>query len=231
MKKVCITGTSRGIGLEIARVFKQANYHVIGISSQDHQMPELDQHMAADLSQETDINRVCEFIQHADIDVLVNNAGINIPDSFVDIKPQDFDQQYRVNLYAPFRLCQAVLPHMINCRVGRIVNISSIWGKISRARVASYSATKFGLDGLTLGLANEYARHNVLANCISPGFIDTDMTRANLDQGRIDYFNALTPVGRLGTPQEIANTVLWLADTNTFISGQNIAVDGGFTRA
>lgn len=204
---------------------------MIGISSQSNQNPDVDQHMAADLGQEQDVNRVCEFLLNTGIDVLINNAGINRPDSFIDIKPQEFDQQYRVNLYAPFRLCQAVLPHMISNRFGRIVNISSIWGKISRARVASYSATKFGLDGLTLGLANEYAQYNILANCISPGFIDTDMTRSNLDQDRIDYFNALTPVGRLGTPQEIAGTVLWLADNNTFISGQNIAVDGGFTRA
>ena len=185
-----------------------------------------------DFTDPASLEKFVDRIKLLAIDVLVNNAGINKPAPFLDISAENFNQTYQVNLFAPFRVCQAVLPGMVKQQYGRIINISSIWGKVSRPNVAAYSASKFGIDGMTLSLANEHAKDNVLANCVSPGFIDTEMTRKNLSPARMAQFNALTPVGRLGTPQEIADLVYFLgSDQNTFISGQNIACDGGFTRA
>lgn len=114
---------------------------------------------------------------------------------------------------------------------GRIVNVSSIWGKISMAHRASYSASKFAVDGMTVALAAEHAADGIVANSIAPGFIDTDLTRRMLGKAGIQALVSKVPANRLGRVEEIARLVLWLAsDENTFISGQNIAIDGGFTR-
>ena len=114
---------------------------------------------------------------------------------------------------------------------GRIVNISSIWGKISKAHRASYSASKFALDGLTASLAAEFARNGILANCVSPGFTDTELTSQTLGKKGIEEILKTVPIGRMAKPEEIANLVLWLgSDKNEYVSGQNISIDGGFTR-
>lgn len=232
MKTVLITGANRGIGAAIAARFKKENYTVYGTSTTGQPCDNVDHMILADFTNREVLGLIGTFLQNKTFDTLVNCAGINNPKPFLDVTPEDFDKTYQVNLYAPFALCQMVLPNMVKQEYGRIVNISSIWGKISRPNVAAYSATKFGIDGMTLSLANEYASKGILANCVSPGFIDTEMTRKNLTPDRIEMFNNLTPVGRLGTPEEIANTVYFLgSEQNTFISGQNIACDGGFTRA
>ena len=115
---------------------------------------------------------------------------------------------------------------------GRIISISSVWGKKSKQGRASYSASKFGIDGLTLAMANEFAKHNILCNSVAPGFIDTDMTRKNLGPEGIAKMLLSIPAGRLATVDEVAKFIVWLgSDQNTYISGQNIAIDGGFTRA
>lgn len=232
MKTVLVTGASRGIGAAIAKKFKQEHYQVFGTSTIGSPADNVDHMLEADFATRESLGRLAVFLANQKIDTLVNCAGINNPKPFLNVTAEDFDLTYHVNLYAPFALCQMVLPNMLEQGYGRIVNISSIWGKISRPNVAAYSATKFGIDGMTLSLANEYASQNILANCVSPGFIDTEMTRKNLPPERIAMFNNLTPAGRLGMPEEIANTVYFLgSDQNTFISGQNIACDGGFTRA
>ena len=232
MKTVLITGTSRGIGAAIAKKFFDNGYKVFGTSTSGALCDNTNHTSMVDFANSESLENFINQIKHLKVDTLVNCAGINNPKPFLDVTLEDFDSTYQVNLLAPFRLCQTVLPKMVEQNYGRIVNISSIWGKISRPNVAAYSATKFGIDGMTLSLANEYASKNILANCVSPGFIDTEMTRKNLSPERMEQFNALTPMGRLGTPEEIANLVYFLgSEQNTFISGQNIACDGGFTRA
>ena len=232
-RTVLITGATRGIGASISREFKNAGYYVIGIGVQQRDSAEwVDEYHSVDLSDETAVESFAVSVSSIAIDVLVNNAGINNPGPFAELKLDNFKQTAQVNLFAPFQLCQAVLPGMQERNYGRIVNISSIWGKISRAGVATYSATKFGIDGMTIAIANEYARHGVIANCVSPGFVNTEMTKKNLSAEKIAHFESLIPAGRLAEPDEIARTVLWLAgEGNTYISGQNIACDGGFTRA
>jgi len=164
-------------------------------------------------------------------DILINNAGINKNAPFLEIDPKEFLLINQVNVFSPFLLCQASIPGMVEKRWGRIINIASIWGKISKQYRASYSASKFALDGLTLALAAEYAKNGILANCISPGFTDTELTSKTLGQSDKNEILKIVPIGRLASPAEIARFVVWLASPmNTYISGQNIAVDGGFSR-
>jgi NAD(P)-dependent dehydrogenase (short-subunit alcohol dehydrogenase family) len=165
------------------------------------------------------------------VDILINNAGINKVGPFEDIALDDFDRIQQVNVRAPFLLCRAVLPGMRRKGWGRIVNITSIFSKVSKEMRAPYSASKFALDGLTAALAAEAASQGILANCVAPGVIDTDLTRAVLGETGIREMASKIPVGRLGKPEEIAAFVVWMAGPeNTYISGQNIAIDGGFTR-
>jgi 3-oxoacyl-[acyl-carrier protein] reductase len=163
---------------------------------------------------------------------LVNNAGINIINNFLEINPEDFEKVHSVNVFAPFRLSQALLPYMVKAQWGRIVNISSVWGKISKQGRASYSTSKFGIDGLTVAMANEFASQGILCNCVAPGFIDTEMTWTNLGTAGVEKMLENVPIKRLAKVDEVANLVYMLgSDKNTYISGQNIAIDGGFTRA
>jgi len=135
-------------------------------------------------------------------------------------------------VFAPMALCQAAIPSMLSSGWGRIVNISSAWSKKGKEHRAPYSSSKFAIDGLTLSLAIEYAKSGILANCVAPGFVDTEMTRRILGDSGIEKILQNVPIGRLAQPAEIAEVVLWLASPrNTYITGQNIAVDGGFTRA
>jgi len=184
-----------------------------------------------DFSDENQISACADWLGSQNIDILVNNAGINVNADFKDIDLEAFKKIQQVNLLAPFILSQAVIESMSRKRWGRIVNISSIWGKISKEGRAAYSASKFALDGLTVAIAAEYSCRGIMANCIAPGFIDTSLTRRMLTSDQIQSLIAQVPARRLGEVDEIANLVIWLSSAqNTFVTGQNIAIDGGFTR-
>lgn len=232
-KRILITGATRGIGAAIAQKYKAEGHYVIGTGSQFCETPEyLDEYFGCDLSSNSVLDDEQDVVLYQEVDVLINCAGINIIDNFCDIKLEDFQRVHQVNVVAPFRLCQMVLPYMALRGWGRIVNISSVWGKISRQGRASYSASKFALDGMTVALANEYASQGILANSVAPGFIDTEMTQRNLGPAGIAAMLANVPIGRLATVSEVAEFVYWLgSEQNTYISGQNLAIDGGFTRA
>ena len=164
-------------------------------------------------------------------DILINNAGINQNAPFAEIDPADFARIQKINVEAPFLLCRAVVPSMKAKGWGRIVTVSSIWSKISRAGRGSYSTSKFAVDGMTAALAAEVAEHGILANCVAPGFIDTELTRGILGPDGIREVTRQIPMRRLGRVEEIVAFVAWLAGPeNTYISGQNVAIDGGFTR-
>ena len=166
------------------------------------------------------------------INILVNNVGINKIGKFSSIDIRDFDRILKVNLRAPFQLCQAVVPFMEKNKWGRIVNITSIFGSISKEYRAPYSASKFGLDGMTIALAAEVSEKGILANSVGPGFIDTDLTREVLGASGISKIKGQIPIKRLGQATEVASLVSWLvSDENTYMTGQNLMIDGGFTRA
>ena len=238
-RTVVVTGASRGIGRAIAQRFSIERARVIGTrtsevskSSGDPSCDEpCEEWIVADFANLADIRNCSERLKEIRPDVLVNNAGINVVSPLVDIDLEDFARVQMVNLHAPLAFCQAVVPAMKERNWGRIVNIASVWGVASKAHRASYSASKFGLDGLTVALAAEHTADGILANCVGPGFIDTELTRSNLGEAGIRAMLAGVPAGRLGTAEEVASLVLWLAsEENTFVAGQHLVVDGGFTR-
>jgi len=227
-----VTGATRGIGLAIAERLLSDGAKVIATGrAGEARGPAGSRYMAVDFGDADAVENLARALADLGPDVLINNAGINKVSPFAAIDPADFDRIHRVNLAVPFRLCQAVLPGMRSKGWGRIVSISSVWGKVSRAGRASYSASKFGLDGMTAALAAEVAGDGVLVNCVAPGFTDTELTRRVLSEADIEAILAQVPARRLARPEEIASFVAWLAGPeNTYISGQNIAIDGGFTR-
>lgn len=232
-KKIFITGASRGIGRAIAQAFRNEGAWVIGTQTRGSNKADdvCQEWVVADFMDLSQIKACAERVRDTQPDVLINNAGINKIAPFVEIDPDDFMAILQVNTFAPFVLCQAAIPSMKRKGWGRIVNVSSIWGKISKEHRASYSASKFAIDGITLALAAEHSVDGIIANSIAPGFIDTALTRRVLGETGIRSITSLVPARRLGQPDEIARLVLWLAsEENTYLAGQNIAIDGGFSR-
>ena len=227
-----VTGATRGIGYAIAERLVEDGLDVIGTgTAKDAKCPDGASYRQVDFLDDNSMEDFIEFLKKKKIDILVNNAGINKIGQFAEIDIEDFDKILRVNLRAPFLLCQAVLPQMKKNKWGRIVNISSIFGKITKEYRAPYSSSKFGLDGMTAALSAEVAEFGILANSVSPGFIDTDLTRNVLGvQGMKELENKI-PIKRVGKVDEIASFVSWLvSEENTYLSGQNLMVDGGFSR-
>ena len=230
-KCVLVTGATRGIGAAVAKEFCAQGARVIGTGTKEDGGGSLHEHLQVDFSSMEELQAFADEVKNIKPDILINNAGINKNAPFLEITPKDFSIINQVNVFSPFLLCQAVIPGMVEKKWGRIINIASIWGKISRQYRASYSASKFALDGLTLALAAEYAENGILANCVSPGFTDTELTSKTLGESGINEILKIIPIGRMATPSEIASFVVWLASPmNSYISGQNIAIDGGFSR-
>lgn len=229
-KTVLVTGGSRGIGKQIVEDFSRLGARVITTSTnfQEARHPNIE-YCCVDFRDKESTKDFLDYISSVNIDICINNAGINKVDSILDVKINDWDDILKVNLSAPFKIIQTVSKRMVAKRYGRIVNIASIWGNISIAKRACYSSTKFGLRGLTLAVAAELAEHNVLVNTISPGFTLTDLTRKVLGQEKIYEMSDKIPMKRMAEPSEISKVVLFLAsDLNSYISGQDIVVDGGF---
>lgn len=232
-RKVVVTGASRGIGQAVAQAFRAEGAWVIGTrTGRNHETDDVCQEwIAADFTDVDQIRACADRVRHAEPDVLVNNAGINKIAPFVEITPDDFLAIQQVNVFAPFLLCQAAVPAMKRKGWGRIVNVSSVWGKIGKEYRASYSTSKFAIDGMTLALAAEHSADGIIANSVAPGIIDTELTRRVLGEAGIQSLVSKVPARRLGQVSEIARLVLWLAsEENTYLTGQNIAIDGGFSR-
>lgn len=232
--KVLITGASRGIGADIAQAFSNRGAHVIGTRTKPDDCEVTNgcsEWLVADFSDIGQIYDCAKAVEKIMPDVLINNAGINIISPFESIDPEDFLLIQQVNVFAPFLLCRAALPAMKERAWGRIVNISSIWGVVGKECRASYSASKFALDGMTLALAAECSQGGILANCVAPGFTNTQLTHRVLGEDGIRQLISSVPLGRMAKTQEIADFVVWLGSReNTYITGQNIAIDGGFSR-
>lgn len=232
--RALITGGTRGIGRAIAELFKVQDCEVVVAARGGVEGPAGCRLSQVDLAQDTSLEAFLTDVRRGEYDILINCAGINKVREFCpfeDIHPHDFELIQSVNVHAPFRLMQAVLPAMTKKGWGRIVNITSIFGVISKPQRAAYSASKFGLDGLTASLAAEVAARGVLANCVAPGFVETDMTRQALGENGMREMAEQVPIRRLAQPEEIARLVAWLAsEDNTYVSGQTFVIDGGFTR-
>lgn len=232
-RRAVITGATRGIGWAIAeRLLAEGADVLVTGTRPGGAGPSGTRYYAVDFTDDGATAAFADVIRTDAPDILVNNAGLNRNNPIDKISLADFDDIHRINLRAPMQLIQAALPAMREKGWGRVVNLCSIWSKVARTGRASYAASKFGLDGFTVAAAAEAAAHGVLINAISPGFIDTELTRRTVSAEQLDKLIADVPAGRLGQPEEIAAFVAWLAGPeNTYISGQNIAIDGGFTRS
>ena len=217
-RKALITGGNRGIGLAIRRSFEEAGAHVLAPTREE-----------MDMSSSSSIESYLSKIER-DFDIVVNCAGINILSPFEELEMNQMREIFQTNFFGVVQLMQGVLPHMRENRYGRVVNIESIYALISRERRVSYASSKSALSGLTRTLAVEYGPHNVLVNAVLPGYVMTDMTRKNLSPDEIAKICERIPLRRLSEPDEIAKLVLFLcSDQNTYITGQLIVADGGFT--
>jgi NAD(P)-dependent dehydrogenase (short-subunit alcohol dehydrogenase family) len=231
-KKALVTGGTRGIGAAIANYLYECGADItITGTKQNHKLKHNYSYECIDFTLEDDLDNFAEHVKTSDFDILINNAGINHVCPFLKLNIVDFKKVQQVNLNAPMILCQSVLPNMVEKKWGRIVNISSIWGKISKSHRAPYSSSKFAIDGLTVSLSAEFASLGILINSVAPGFIDTELTRKNLGADEMNELAFQVPAKRIGSPEEVAKLVGYLSGPdNTYISGQNIAIDGGFTR-
>lgn len=231
MKKVIITGASRGIGQEIAKSFLDIGFDVYGTSTSkknlNHRFTDW---IISDFSKIDQIELCANKIEKLKPDILINNAGINKIDKFHMIDKETFLKIHQINVFAPFLFCQRSILNMKKKKWGRIVNITSIWSKVAKPKRASYMASKFALDGITKALSAEYSKYNVLSNCIAPGVTKTDLTKNTLGTSGMRSISREIPINRLAEPKEVSELVLWLAsDKNTYITGQNILIDGGYT--
>ena len=160
--------------------------------------------------------------------ILVNNSGIAQQKLFTDITDDDWNRMINTNLTGVFNCCSAGLPYMIHEKRGRIINVASMWGQVGASCETLYSATKAAVIGLTKAMAKELAPSHITVNCVAPGVIDTDMN-ACYDEDTMESLRMQTPLSRLGTPEDVANAVYFLASAEgNFITGETIAVNGGF---
>jgi NAD(P)-dependent dehydrogenase (short-subunit alcohol dehydrogenase family) len=231
-RRALVTGGTRGIGFAIAeRLVRDGAAVTITGREAGGGGPAGSEFVSIDFTNLGATQAFAKVMGGRAFDILVNNAGINKIAPFAEIADEDFLRIQQVNVMAPMLLCKAVVPGMAQRGWGRIVNLSSIWGKVTKAWRGPYSASKFAIDGMTAALAAEVASQGVLANCVAPGVIDTELTRKVLGEDGIRQLTDGIPAKRMGKPEEIAALVAWLCGPeNTYISGQNIAIDGGFTR-
>jgi len=235
-KTAFVTGSTRGIGLAIARALHAAGARV-AIVGRDRARA---QAVATELGERT-VGVACD-VAHADqveaaiaaaekalgsIDILVNNAGLTRDNILLRLTDADWDAVLDANLKGAFHTTRTVIKGMMKRRSGRIVNITSIVGLTGNKGQANYAASKAGLIGFTKSVAKEYASRGVLANCVAPGFIETDMTAALPDEARATLLQGIA-LGRLGRPEDVAGAVLFLAsDLSGYVTGQVLVVDGG----
>jgi 3-oxoacyl-[acyl-carrier protein] reductase len=218
-RRVLITGASRGIGAAIAERFQSAGHEILAPTR-----------TVLDLASPSSVHSYCTEQSPLEVDVLINNAGITRIASLTELTLADWEEVLTVNLTSPFLLIQSVLPSMRKKRWGRIVNISSCFSIVSREGRAAYGASKAGLNGLTRTVALECGRDGILVNAVCPGFVDTDLTRQNNLPAVIAALLEKIPLGRLAQPEEIAELVFYLgSDANTYLTGQTIVADGGYT--
>ena len=231
-----VTGGTRGIGLEIATLLTRAGARV-AIAGRDadratqaaNTIGSGAQGFAADLGSTADAQRLVDDVEQAfgSLDILVNNAGLTRDNVLVRLKDEDWDAVIDTNLRGAFATTRAAARGMMKRRWGRVINITSVVGITGNKGQANYAASKAGLIGLTKSVAKELASRNVLANAIAPGFIDTDMTKALTPDARTQL-SAQIPLGRLGTPADIAGLVAFLASEHaSYITGHVFVVDGG----
>lgn len=235
MKTVLITGASRGIGAASARLFKKHGYNVIINYNNSYDKAELLAKeigaiaLKADVSDKSQVETMFSEIEKAygGVDVLVNNAGISQIKLFSDITEDEWDKMFDVNIKGMFNCTKSALGYMIHNKSGKIINISSMWGITGASCEVHYSASKAAVIGFTKALAKELGPSGICVNCVAPGVVKTDMCK-DLTSEDIEALKEETPLEKIGEPEDIAKTILFLAENSgDFITGQVISPNGG----
>lgn len=240
MQKVAIvTGASRGIGRECAKKLARENIKVIAnYNKSEKPAKSLQEELKkegieidifkADVSKREEVKQMIEYVlnKYKKIDILVNNAGISQVKLFTDLTDEDIDNMLNTNLKSVFYVTQEVIKNMLHNKSGNIINISSVWGITGGSCEVHYSAAKAGVIGMTKALAKEMGPSNIRVNAIAPGAIDTDMNNNLSEEEKIELEKEI-PLKRIGTPEDVANSVYMLIN-NEYITGEVIKVDGGW---
>ena len=214
-----LTGASRGIGAAIHEELRGMNVAVVA--------PGRDE---LDLASPASVERYLEAFPRDGVDILINNAGVNHPQLIEEISSENWMQTMQVNLGSALRLIQFFAPGMAERGYGRILNTSSILGSVTKEGRAAYSMTKAALDALTRSAAVEFGPKGVVVNSLAPGYVDTELTRQNNSPSAIEAIISAIPMGRMARPGELAKAACFLvSEDNTYITGQAIVADGGFT--
>ena len=238
-KITLITGASRGIGQAIAIKMGQSGAVVIGTATTENGASAINQYLeksgikgmgiALNVNDAEQINHALQTIREkfGEVEILVNNAGITRDNLLVRMKDEEWDDILETDLKSVFRLSRAVLRAMMKARYGRMINISSVVGAMGNLGQTNYAAAKAGMFGFSKSLAREVGSRNITINCVAPGFIDTDMTRALADEFQQSLIQHV-PLGRLGRPEEVASAVAFLASSAAgYITGTTLHVNGG----
>jgi 3-oxoacyl-[acyl-carrier protein] reductase len=234
-----VTGGTRGIGKAIVQLFFDAGATVIVTGTKTDEIESLKKnnvsdrmhYFQVDFSSESLITDFLQYINKLEaIDILVNNAGVNRINLNTETSDEDYDFLTSINLKAPYMICREVSKVMKRNNYGRIVNITSIWSTITRPGRSLYALTKTGIVGLTKTLSVELAEYNIMVNAVGPGFTMTELTATTNTVEEIEKISSIIPVKRMAQPVEIANLVSFLcSDLNSYLTGQNIIIDGGYT--
>ncbi|MSB10709.1 3-oxoacyl-ACP reductase FabG [Finegoldia sp. BIOML-A1] len=242
MKTILITGASGGIGEGICKMLENHPEYriVVHYFNNEEKAKQIVENIRnkgidaiaykCDLRKFDECEKMFDFIRNKFrcVDILINNAGISIVNQFQDISVDDWYNMFDVNVHGTYHMSKLALEDMLDNKEGNIINISSIWGMIGGSMESCYSATKAAIIGLTKSLAKEFGYSNIKINAIAPGAIDTPMLD-NISSNDLDYVIEDTPMGRLGTPEDIANLVEFLiSDKNSFMTGQILSPNGGF---
>lgn len=238
-KITLVTGASRGIGQAIALKLGQLGAVVIGTATTESSANTINQYLekagikgigiTLNVNDTEQINNMIQIIREkfGEVEILVNNAGVTRDNLLVRMKDEEWDEIIETDLKSVFRLSRAVLRAMMKARYGRIINISSVVGAMGNMGQTNYAAAKAGIFGFSKSLAREVGSRNITVNCVAPGFIDTDMTRALADELQQNLIQHV-PLGRLGRPEEVASAVAFLASSAAgYITGTTLHVNGG----
>ena len=239
IKVALVTGASRGIGASIAVELAKNNMLVIGTATSDKGVGAIEENfklnkqngigLVLDVNDNKSIESLINHVEenYGNISILVNNAGITKDTLLMKMKDEDWDEVMNTNLKSVFKLSQSVIRKMMKNRYGRIINISSVVGHSGNAGQTNYTAAKAGMSGFTKSLAQEVGSRGITVNCVAPGFIDTEMTRSLPEEYKNQLISKI-PLGKLGSPNDIANAVAFLTSENAgYITGETLHINGG----
>ena len=238
-KKILVTGATGGIGGAIIKKFLSLNASVLGTGTNLEKLNLLKNEFPSLLTEQFDISKhekIEEFIEKVfsslgGLDILVNNAGITKDNLSLRMKSEEWQKVIDINLTSTFYLCKSAIKKMLKNKFGRIVNITSIVGHTGNVGQGNYSASKAGVVAMSKSLAIEYAKKNITINCVSPGFIKTNMTDNISEKFKSELISRI-PMNRLGTGEDISNTIAFLSsESSSYITGETIHVNGGMYMA